>query len=165
MSHTFQAKNAVENQRHAIYYKYYSLLISRPTFLACWPQVRAECLATRRVPGPDITVCLLLQFEPSPSLFDCHHAVNQWIISASQRTFDLLHASTHSFRLVSNHPDTPNSLPTSPLSSTFRRPHTPLGVSRFKLSTPLLVCPLIHSVLCQMIKTLEAPTLNPRYII
>ena len=35
-------------------------------------------------------------------------------------------ASTHSFRLVPNRPDTPNSLPTSPLSSTFRRPHTPL---------------------------------------
>lgn len=35
-------------------------------------------------------------------------------------------ASTNSFRLVPNRPDTPNSLPTSPLSSTFRRPHTPL---------------------------------------
>ena len=36
-------------------------------------------------------------------------------------------SSSHSYRLAPNRPDTPNSLPTSPLSATFRRPHTPLA--------------------------------------
>ncbi|KAF8519676.1 hypothetical protein JB92DRAFT_2710305 [Gautieria morchelliformis] len=43
-------------------------------------------------------------------------------------------ASTQSYRLAPNRPETPNSLPTSPLASTFRRPHTPL-VSPFAAAT------------------------------
>ncbi|KAF8517959.1 hypothetical protein BU17DRAFT_49347 [Hysterangium stoloniferum] len=34
-------------------------------------------------------------------------------------------ASSNSYRLAPNRPETPNSLPSSPLASTFRRPHTP----------------------------------------
>ncbi|KAJ8591815.1 hypothetical protein M405DRAFT_92450 [Rhizopogon salebrosus TDB-379] len=36
-------------------------------------------------------------------------------------------ASTHSARLIPNRPDTPSSVPTSPLAVGFRRPHTPAG--------------------------------------
>ncbi|KIJ55451.1 hypothetical protein M422DRAFT_152285 [Sphaerobolus stellatus SS14] len=35
-------------------------------------------------------------------------------------------ASQHSYRLAPNRPDTPNSLPGSPLAPAFRRPHTPV---------------------------------------
>ncbi|KAG0709149.1 hypothetical protein DFH29DRAFT_886691 [Suillus ampliporus] len=61
-------------------------------------------------------------------------------------------ASTHSTRLIPNRPDTPSSVPTSPLAIGFRRPHTPAG-------SPLVAGNASSYITARSVSPMNSPTL------
>ncbi|KAF8573761.1 hypothetical protein K439DRAFT_1642732 [Ramaria rubella] len=75
-------------------------------------------------------------------------------------------ASSHSHRLTPNRPDTPNSLPASPLSSTFRRPHTPVAspLAATTAHTYMTVGPLPQQQPQAISSASSSPVSSPRLL-